>query len=117
MKMIGKCVALVVVLCATILASDALGTRVFAASGVLPGARDEVTTMACGSDLLLSREVRAVRAETSWRINLYELDHGRWRYAGAFENPDRDRCVRYGEAWKRGKPGHRMYTAPVAFRR
>ncbi len=56
-------------------------------------------------------------AEQWWRIQLYELDHGQWRSAGTFENPDRDRCIRYGDGWKAGKPGYRDYTRPVAFNR
>jgi hypothetical protein len=61
--------------------------------------------------------VTVAKAERWWRIHLYELDHGRWRSAGTFENPDRNRCIRYGEAWNEGKRGYRRYTAPVAFLR
>jgi hypothetical protein len=62
-------------------------------------------------------EFRVVRAEQWWRIRMYELDHGRWRYAGSFENPDRLRCIRYGKAWNEGKPGYRTYSGPFSFRR
>jgi hypothetical protein len=62
-------------------------------------------------------EFRVVRAEQWWRIQMYELDHGRWRYAGSFENPDRQRCIRYGKAWNEGKPDCRTYSGPFSFRR
>lgn len=64
-----------------------------------------------------SAESRLVYVETWWRIKMYELDNGRWRYAGSFENPDRSRYIRYGDAWKEGKPGYRTYTGPESFLR
>jgi hypothetical protein len=64
-----------------------------------------------------STELRVVRAEQWWRIQMYELDHGRWRYVGSFENPYRHRCIRYGEAWNEGKPGYRTYSGPFGFSR
>src|SRR5262249_51175421 len=57
----------------------------------------------------------AAKAERWWRIDLYELDHGRWRSAGAFENPDRGRCIRYGEGWMAGRRRYRTYSMPFSF--
>jgi hypothetical protein len=62
-------------------------------------------------------QFRVVKAEQWWRIRMYEWDQGQWRYAGAFENPDRGRCVRYGNGWNEGKPGYRFYNGPFKFRR
>jgi hypothetical protein len=62
-------------------------------------------------------EFRVGKAELWWRIRMYEWDHGEWRYAGAFENPDRHRCIRYGKAWNEGKAGYRTYSGPFGFRR
>jgi hypothetical protein len=58
-----------------------------------------------------------VKAERWWRIRMYEWEHGRWRYAGSFENSDRWRCIRYGKAWNEGKPGYRTYSGPFSFLR
>ena len=62
-------------------------------------------------------EAHDVKAERWWRIVMYEWEHGKWRYAGSFENPDRSRCIRYGEGWKEGKPGYRTYSGPYSFQR
>ena len=64
-----------------------------------------------------SPESRGAAVEIWWRIYLFERDNGQWRSAGTFENPDRERCIRYGEGWKEGKPGYRICTGPVAFNR
>jgi hypothetical protein len=49
------------------------------------------------------------RAEIWYRIKYYELDHGKWRYAGSDEKPDYRAAVRLGENWKSIKPGYRNY--------
>jgi hypothetical protein len=53
-----------------------------------------------------------------YRIEMSELDNGNWRSAGTFENPSRDKCVRYGRGWvEGGKPGTRKYAGPFEFKR
>jgi hypothetical protein len=76
---------------------------------VVPGAQQATAHV--------SQEKKAVSAELWWRIYLYELDRGQWRSAGTFENPDRGRCIRYGEGWVAGNPNYRTYTGPVGFYR
>jgi hypothetical protein len=65
-----------------------------------------------------SWELRVLKAQQRWwRIYLYKLERGRWRSVGTFEDSDRDRCICFGEGWKKRKPGYRSYTGPVKFLR
>ncbi len=88
-----------------------------AASPTSDGPSSTKTEAVSSARSLPSPDVRVARAEQWWRVHLYELDRGRWRSAGTFENPDRGRCIRYGNGWVAGKPGYRTYTGPVGFLR
>jgi hypothetical protein len=83
-----------------------------------PAAGASGSQMATSPSQVEPTESPDVRAETWWRIRMYEWDRNRWVYAGSFENPDRQRCITYGNGWNSGgRRGYRKYTGPFSFTR
>jgi hypothetical protein len=83
--------------------------------GTCPTSNDALNTLRGTQS---TERCAAVVPEVWYRIYLSELDHGRWRSAGTFENPNRENCLRYGRGWvEGGTPGTRKFTGPVPFNR